>query len=76
MSEKVLEWKLDDRVAVLTMSSGENRLNIPFCEELLLALDNIEKESEALTLVVASSHSHIWCNGFDVDWVRGRLPRA
>jgi enoyl-CoA hydratase/carnithine racemase len=73
MSEKVLEWKLEDKVAVLTMSNGENRLNIPFCEELLLALDNIEQESEALTLVVASSHSHIWCNGFDVDWVRGRL---
>jgi Delta3-Delta2-enoyl-CoA isomerase len=64
-----LEYKLEDGVAVMTMNEGDNRLNPGMCASLMEMLDNIEKETEALTLVVTSGHDRIWCNGFDTDWI-------
>ena len=64
-----LEYKLEDGVAVMTMNEGDNRLNLGMCASLMEMLDKIEKETEALTLVVNSGHDRIWCNGFDTDWI-------
>ena len=64
-----LEYKLEDGVAVITMNEDDNRLNLGMCASLMEMLDKIEKETEAVTLVVASGHDRIWCNGFDTDWI-------
>lgn len=65
----VVDWTLDENVAVLTMNSGENRFNIRFCSDMLEALDAIEKTTKASALVVRSSHEKIWSNGMDLDWL-------
>lgn len=65
----VVDWTLDENVAVLTMNSGENRFNIRFCTDMLEALDAIEKTTKASALVVRSSHEKIWSNGMDLDWL-------
>jgi enoyl-CoA hydratase/carnithine racemase len=64
-----IEFKLDDRVAVLTMNDGENRFNLPFLEAFLQALDQIETDTDVLALVVTASHEKIFCNGIDLDWL-------
>ena len=64
-----IEFRLDERVAVLTMDDGENRFNIPFLEAFLQALDQIEADTDANALVVTSSHEKIFCNGIDLDWL-------
>lgn len=64
-----VEWKIDDNTAILTMNDGENRLNIPFCNDMLQALDDIENTSDATALVVTASDPKIWCNGMDLDWL-------
>jgi Delta3-Delta2-enoyl-CoA isomerase len=68
-----LDLKLDGRVAVVTMGEDDNKLNLDMCGCLLEMLDKIERETEALTLVVTSGHDKIWSNGFDIDWVEARL---
>jgi enoyl-CoA hydratase/carnithine racemase len=67
-----LDLNLDGKVAVITMDEGDNKLNLDMCDGLLAVLDRIEKETDALTLVVRSGHPHIWSNGFDLDWVTAR----
>ena len=71
-----IEWKLDDKVALVTMDEADNKLNIGLVTSLLDVLDTIEKQSEALTLVVKSGHSHIWTNGFDIDWILASLEKG
>jgi len=65
----IIEWSVDENIAVLSMNSGENRFNIKFCSEMLAALDEIEKTTKASTLVVKSSHEKIWSNGMDLEWL-------
>ena len=64
-----LEFKLEDGVAIITMDEDDNRLNLGMCASLMEMLDEIEKDTEAVTLVVTSGHDRIWCNGFDTDWI-------
>ncbi len=64
-----VEYRLEDRVAVVTLNNGENRFNPDFINEYLDILDRIENETDALTLVVTSGHEKIFSNGIDLDWL-------
>ena len=68
-----IDLTLEDRVALLIMDEGDNKLNLQFCDDMLAVIDRVEKETDALTLVIKSGHPHIWSNGFDIDWVKARL---
>ena len=71
-----LNLKLEGKVAVVTMDEGDNKLNMDAVKSLLEMLDRVEKETEALTLVVKSGHTHIWTNGFDIDWILASLEKG
>jgi len=71
----LIEWSIDENIALLTMKSGENRFNLGFCNELLKALDDIEKKTAANALVVRSADEKIWCNGMDLDWLVPAIGR-
>jgi Delta3-Delta2-enoyl-CoA isomerase len=64
-----IDWKVDENIAIITMNRGENRFNIAFCNEMLAALDAIEKTKEVSALVVTASDAKIWSNGMDLDWL-------
>ncbi len=65
----VVEWTVDENIAVLSMNSGENRFNVKFCSEMLDALEDIEKNTKVNALVVKSGHEKIWSNGMDLEWL-------
>jgi enoyl-CoA hydratase/carnithine racemase len=71
-----VELEVEGSVAVLTMNENDNKLNIDMAEALLGALERVERETDALTLVVKSGHAHIWSNGFDLDWLNARLEQG
>ncbi len=65
----MVEYKLDENVAVVTLNSGENRFNPDFISAYLEVMDKVENETSAVTLVVTSSHDKIFSNGLDLDWL-------
>jgi enoyl-CoA hydratase/carnithine racemase len=65
----LVEYRLDDHVAVVSMNSGENCFNPSFMDGFLGVLDRIEAETEATTLVVSSTHEKIFSNGIDLQWL-------
>jgi len=71
----LVEWSVDENIALLTMRNGENRFNMGFCNELLKALDDIEKKTAVNALVVRSADEKIWCNGMDLDWLLPAIGR-
>jgi enoyl-CoA hydratase/carnithine racemase len=71
----LVDFTLDNNVAILSMNSGENRFNYPFFEAFLKVLDQIENDTEANVLVVKSSHEKIWSNGIDLDWLMPEVEK-
>lgn len=65
----MVEYALDEHVALVTMNSGENRFNPDFLNTVLDVLDRVERETDARTLVVRSSHEKIFSNGIDLEWL-------
>jgi enoyl-CoA hydratase/carnithine racemase len=65
----LVDYTLDEHVAILTLNSGENRFNPDFLSAFLDALDDIETTTDATTLVVTSAHEKIFTNGIDLDWI-------
>jgi enoyl-CoA hydratase/carnithine racemase len=62
-------YGIDEHVATLTLSDGENRFNPDFLTAFIDVLDEIEADTAATTLVVTASHEKIFCNGIDLEWL-------
>lgn len=65
----LVDYIIEDNVAILSMNAQENRFNLPFFEGMFETLDRIEKDTAANVLVTKSSDEKIWCNGIDLDWL-------
>ncbi|MFZ7126271.1 MAG: enoyl-CoA hydratase/isomerase family protein [Desulfobacterales bacterium] len=65
----MIDYTLEDHVAVVTLNNGENRFNPEFLRAVLACLDDIETSTEATAVVVSSAHEKIFCNGIDLDWL-------
>ena len=65
----MIEYSLDEHVAIVTLNDGENRFNPEFLDCFLTILDEIEDNTDAKSLVVTASHEKIFCNGIDLDWL-------
>jgi len=65
----LVEYTLDENVAIVTFNNGENRFNPAFLDAVLSTLDDIEQNTEANALVVKSAHEKIFSNGIDLEWL-------
>jgi len=65
----MVDYVLDETVALATLNSGDNRFNPEFLAAFLDVLDAVERTTDARTLVVRSAHEKIFSNGIDLEWL-------
>jgi enoyl-CoA hydratase/carnithine racemase len=66
----MLDLQNHDGVFVLRMTSGENRLNLPFVQAFGRALDEVESDAAAKALVTVGE-GKFYSNGLDLEWMSG-----
>lgn len=65
----MIDFTLNEHVAIVSMNHEDNRLGPSFISAFLETLDRLEEETEARTLIVTSSHQKIFSNGLDLAWL-------
>jgi Delta3-Delta2-enoyl-CoA isomerase len=65
----VIDIAQDEHVAIISLNDGENRFNPRFLDAFLGALDSVEADTEATTLIVTAAHEKIFSNGIDLEWL-------
>ena len=71
----LVDYHVDEHVAVMVLNSDENRFNPTFLKACLRTLDEIEHNTSATTLIVRSAHEKIFSNGIDLEWLVPVLQR-
>jgi len=67
----IVDVKKEGDIFILTMQSGENRLNRTFIEAMNQALDEVEKSSWPTGLVTTGGEEKFYSNGLDLAWLAG-----
>ncbi|MBN2686537.1 MAG: enoyl-CoA hydratase/isomerase family protein, partial [Deltaproteobacteria bacterium] len=62
----VLEWKKEETVAVITMTTSENRHNPEFCRAMMKALDEIQADASIYSVVIMANDEKNWSQGIDL----------
>lgn len=69
----VVEWRKDDKVAVITMNNGENRHNLAFAQAMNTVFDEVVADKEITAAVLRSGDAKSWSLGVDVEWLMQRF---
>jgi enoyl-CoA hydratase/carnithine racemase len=72
----LVDIAIDEHVAILALNDGENRFNPDFLNAFLGALDEVERQTEAVTVVVKGNHEKIFSNGIDLEWLVPVIQRG
>jgi enoyl-CoA hydratase/carnithine racemase len=65
----LIDIEIEQHVAIITLNDGENRFNPNFLNAFLDALDEVEQQTQAATVVVKAHHEKIFSNGIDLEWL-------
>jgi enoyl-CoA hydratase/carnithine racemase len=71
----IIEWKKVETVGVITMNNGENRHNPDFIRAILTVFDEIERDPEISSVIIASSDPKNWSQGIDLQWITGAMAK-
>ena len=72
----LVDTAIDEHVAIVALNDGENRFNPDFLNAFLNALDAVEQQTEAVTVVVRGNHEKIFSNGIDLEWLVPVIQRG
>ena len=72
----LVDIEIDENVAIVALNDGENRFNPEFLNAFLNALDEVEQQTQAVTMVVKGNHEKIFSNGIDLEWLVPVIQRG
>ena len=69
----VIDYETRGKVALITMTNGENKQNIAFAEQMLAALDRAEADPAIRALVITSDDEKNWSQGVDLGFLMAAM---
>ncbi|HCY85464.1 MAG TPA: enoyl-CoA hydratase/isomerase family protein [Desulfobacteraceae bacterium] len=69
----VITWRKQDRVAVVEMCNGPNRMNETFAADMNLCLDQVQEDTDVQAVILTSTDEKNFSQGIDVEWIGGKL---
>ncbi len=69
----VVAWKKENRVAIVEMCNGPNRMNQVFSDDMNLCLDQVQADTDVRAMVLTSTDEKNFSQGIDVEWIGKKL---
>ena len=69
----VITWRKQERVAILEMCNGPNRMNETFASDMNLCLDQVQEDADVQAVILTSTDEKNFSQGIDVEWIGGKL---
>ncbi|MEM7438238.1 MAG: enoyl-CoA hydratase/isomerase family protein [Pseudomonadota bacterium] len=65
----IIEYRVDGKVAVVTLNNAENRQNLDFANAMLDALQKATDDKSVTAMVITSSDEKNWSQGVDLNFL-------
>ncbi|MDZ7666669.1 MAG: enoyl-CoA hydratase/isomerase family protein [Desulfotignum sp.] len=69
----VVTWKKENRIAVVEMCNGPNRMNQVFSSDLNQSLDQIQDDTDVRAVILTSTDEKNFSQGIDVEWIGKKI---
>jgi enoyl-CoA hydratase/carnithine racemase len=66
-------WRKENRIAVVEMCSGPNRMNRVFSDDLNHCLDQVQEDTDVRAMILASTDEKNFSQGIDVEWIGKKI---
>ena len=69
----IITCDIADKIAVITMSNGQNQQDLDFAKAMLAALDQAEADKSVKAIVITSSDEKNWSAGVNLQWLMAAM---
>ena len=69
----VVTWKKENRIAVMEMCNGPNRMNNVFSQDFHQCLDQVREDTDIRAMVLTATDEKNFSQGIDVEWIGKKI---
>lgn len=69
----VVTWKKENRIAMVEMCNGPNRMNQVFSSDLNQILGQIQEDTDVQAVILTSTDEKNFSQGIDVEWIGQKI---
>ena len=66
-------WRKENRIAVVEMCNGPNRMNQVFSQDLNHCLDQVQEDTDIRAMVLTATDEKNFSQGIDVEWIGKKI---
>jgi len=72
----ILDYSVVGKTAVITLTNGENKQDLPFAQAMLDAIAQAEADKSIKALVITAVDEKNWSQGVNLQWLMGKMAKT
>ncbi len=69
----ILNYDVRGKTALITLTNGENKQDLPFAQAMLDAIAQAESDPTIKSMVIAADDEKNWSQGVNLNWLMGKM---